>query len=132
MTMRYLLSMGSNVADKPEKLEEAMSRLAASEILAVRKATEFYETPDMAGGERRYLNAVVEIESELKAEDLDKAFKAMEVEMGRDMKARRRGDVPIDLDIVTCGGEILRPKDYSAQFFRQGMSLLDANNKKLL
>lgn len=68
------------------------------------------------------MNAVLSGYSDIPFEKLNKDLKAYELKHGRDSEARRKGEVPIDLDIVKWDGEILRPRDYAADYFRKGLT----------
>lgn len=122
--MIYVISLGSNTPDRKERMSATIELLRHDTSIIIRSTSDFYETPALGGGTRPYLNAVAEIDSEMPTEDLQARFKQMERESGRNEEARKRGDVPIDIDIVECDGEVVRPKDYNAEYYRIGKSRL--------
>ena len=65
-----------------------------------------------------YMNAVASGCTELDYCALNRLAKDFEVEYGRDADCRKRGVVPIDIDIVIWKSETLRPLDFSREFFR--------------
>lgn len=71
-----------------------------------------------------YMNAVAIGRWTQTVEKLDSLCKDYEVRNGRDLKARARNEVPVDIDIVISSGKILRPKDYRCDFFRIGFRQL--------
>lgn len=68
------------------------------------------------------MNAVFSGYSYIPFEKLNENLKSYELQHGRDSEARRKGRVPIDLDIVKWNHEILRPRDYAADYFRKGLT----------
>jgi len=93
------LGLGSNVGDRRGNLA------AAAEALGARRISSFYETAPQGEvlDQPDFLNAVVEIETELGPEDLLKQCKAIESELGRRAGGVRHGPRPIDIDILLLG-----------------------------
>lgn len=93
------LGLGSNVGDRHKNL------MAAAETLGARRISSVYETAPQ--GEVRdqpdFLNAVVEIETELGPEELLAECKRLEAELGRRTGGVRHGPRPIDIDILLLG-----------------------------
>lgn len=114
----FYLSLGSNCGDRRQAICQAVERLR--ERVSVVQVSELYETPDAHGGPKRYLNAVAHVRTEASAEEMERICKNLELKAGRDEAARRRGDVPIDIDPVIFNGQIIRPRDYQALFFQTG------------
>ncbi|MDE6237161.1 MAG: 2-amino-4-hydroxy-6-hydroxymethyldihydropteridine diphosphokinase [Muribaculaceae bacterium] len=118
MKSKVILSFGSNCGMREEQLRAAISfchdffyNIAVSSI---------YETPEVHGQGDPYLNAVMRGETELTEEELSKVLKDYEYSSRRDEEARRKGVVPIDIDIVKWEDRIIRPWDYDQEFFRIG------------
>ncbi len=103
--MRGYLGLGSNVGDREEKLrrarelltEHGVSVLRTSSIYETEPEGEFLDQPD-------FLNACVEIETELGPEDLLDVCKVVERELGRMVAGPRHGPRPIDVDLLLLGG----------------------------
>ncbi|MDE6338577.1 MAG: hypothetical protein K2K97_02170, partial [Muribaculaceae bacterium] len=57
--------------------------------------------------------------------------KNYEKENGRNAEARKRGDVPIDIDIVVWNGEVVREHDFVCNFFRIGLRTLRSVDKEI-
>ena len=93
------LGLGSNVGDRKGNLK------AAADALGALRMSSIYETAPQ--GEVRdqpdFLNAVVEIETELGPEELLARCKQIESELGRQEGGVRHGPRPIDIDILLLG-----------------------------
>ena len=118
MSHQLVISLGSNLTPRQRRVEEAMHWL--QEVLDGYSASSIYETPEIHGHGRPYMNAVVEGEVSLEPDEFNRMLKRYEEQNGRDAEARSRGEVPIDLDLVVADGDILRPRDYARSFFRIG------------
>jgi 2-amino-4-hydroxy-6-hydroxymethyldihydropteridine diphosphokinase len=93
------LGLGSNVGDRRGYLMDAAERLGAQRMSSVYETApqgEVLDQPD-------FLNAVIEIETNLGPEDLLKKCKQIEAELGRRDEAVRHGPRPIDVDILLMG-----------------------------
>ena len=73
----------------------------------------------------KYMNAVISGFTDIPFETLNASLKEYELSHGRDSESRRRGEVPIDIDIVKWNGNIIRPRDYSADYFRKGLAEIE-------
>ncbi len=113
-----VIGVGSNCGDRDAAMADAIRELLG--LLSGGRASSVYETPAAGGGTRPYLNAVVAGVTTLPDAELNRRLKRYEVLHGRDLASRLRGDVPIDLDLVLSGGEVVRPRDFSQRFFRIG------------
>ena len=71
-----------------------------------------------------YGNALLRLRSRLSVEDFERLSKAYEKACGRTAEAKSRGEICIDIDLVTADGQILRD-DYYAPYFAEGLRLLD-------
>lgn len=116
----FVFSLGSDFGNREKAVRESIAWL--SKILHDSVASEIYETPPVGHNGSNYINAVVHGRCEIRLQELERMCKRYELEHGRDEEARREKRVPIDVDIVMAGGEVLRPKDYGCNFFRLGYS----------
>lgn len=73
----------------------------------------------------KYMNAVISGYIDIPFETLNANLKEYELKHGRDSEARKKGEVPIDLDIVRWNGEIIRPRDYASDYFRKGLTEIE-------
>ncbi|HEU4355159.1 MAG TPA: 2-amino-4-hydroxy-6-hydroxymethyldihydropteridine diphosphokinase [Actinomycetota bacterium] len=97
------LALGANLGDRLASLQRATDLLAAVPGVAVVRASRVYETDPVGGPDQPdYLNAVVEVRTDLPPHDLLKACLHVETRMGR-VRAERWGPRPIDVDLLTYG-----------------------------
>lgn len=121
--IRLTLCLGSNCGDRVASVAEALEWIEMH--LEDPAASAIYETPAYGHEGAPYMNAVAE--GYLPASMLttfEKECKIYETAHGRDAEARLENRVPIDIDIVVAGEDILRPTDYRCSFFRRGLSML--------
>lgn len=118
--IKVVIGLGSNFGDRRAAVEQAMKWL--SEKLIDMRSSKIYETPAFGDSGAPYMNAVVTgyYRNLCSLETLEKACKRYEIDHGRDDYARSNKFVPIDIDIVMAGHQILRPADFSRSFFRIG------------
>jgi 2-amino-4-hydroxy-6-hydroxymethyldihydropteridine diphosphokinase len=77
-------------------------------------ASSIYETEPQAGavGQDDFLNACIEVQTELDPDELLRTAKQIEVELGRDPNAERHASRPIDIDILIVEGTRIDKADY--------------------
>jgi 2-amino-4-hydroxy-6-hydroxymethyldihydropteridine diphosphokinase len=77
-------------------------------------ASSVYETEPQAGavGQDDFLNACIEVETDLDPDHLLATVKQIEVELGRDPNAARHASRPIDIDILIVEGTRIDRPDY--------------------
>jgi 2-amino-4-hydroxy-6-hydroxymethyldihydropteridine diphosphokinase len=107
------LGLGSNQGDRLAELRRAVAGLAALPGVAVTAASGVWETEHVGVGvQAPYLNACVEVRTELSPLGLLEALKGLEAAAGRRPDGHRQPR-PIDLDILlyadlVCAGPQLR------------------------
>jgi 2-amino-4-hydroxy-6-hydroxymethyldihydropteridine diphosphokinase len=98
------LGLGSNVGDRRVNLQAAVEDLWAHgiEVLA---ASSVYETEPVGEvlDQREFLNACLQIETELDPHGLLDACKAVERALGREPGGVHHGPRPIDVDVLLLG-----------------------------
>jgi 2-amino-4-hydroxy-6-hydroxymethyldihydropteridine diphosphokinase len=94
-------------------LRAAVAALESRDIRML-AASSVYETEPQAGavGQDDFLNACVEVEASLDADELLATAKRIEVELGRDPSAERHASRPIDIDILMVEGARIDRPDY--------------------
>ena len=112
------LSFGSNHGDRMRNVAAAIGWFQT--VATGCRVSSIYETPDVTGHGAPYMNAVASGCTELDYCALNRLAKDFEVEYGRDADCRKRGVVPIDIDIVIWKSETLRPLDFSREVFQIG------------
>jgi 2-amino-4-hydroxy-6-hydroxymethyldihydropteridine diphosphokinase len=80
----------------------------------IRARSHAYETEPQAGavGQQDFLNACIEVETDLDPRELLDTAKCIEVELGRDPAAPRHSPRPLDIDILIIAGERVQAPDY--------------------
>ena len=110
MTTAYL-GLGANLGDRLANLQRAVDLLAEVSGLRVARSSRVYETEPVGGPEQpEYLNAVVEVETDLAPHDLLEACLSLETRMGR-VRAEPWGPRTIDVDVLTYGDETIDEPD---------------------
>jgi 2-amino-4-hydroxy-6-hydroxymethyldihydropteridine diphosphokinase len=102
--VRGYLGLGSNEGDRLANLRAARDRLARS--LSVTASSSVYETAPQGEvlDQADFLNAVVEVETDLGPHELLEVCKEVERELGREPAGVRHGPRPIDVDLLMLGG----------------------------
>jgi 2-amino-4-hydroxy-6-hydroxymethyldihydropteridine diphosphokinase len=105
VAVRGYLGLGSNQGDRLAALRAARDALRGHGVEVI-GASSVYETAPQGEVEDQpdFLNACLEVETELRPEDLLDACKAVERELGRVPGGARHGPRPIDVDVLLLGG----------------------------
>jgi len=102
------LSLGANLGDRTVQLRKALAALAAQPRITPVRVSRLYETEPVGHlNQPLFLNAVVEIKTDLDPLELLNAVKGIETELGR-VPGERWGPRHIDIDIVLWGPLVLR------------------------
>ncbi len=98
--MRYYLALGTNDGDKENNIKRAIDALKS--LGEIKKVSSFHTTKPWGYKEQEdFLNAAIEIESNLEPEDMLHAIKEIEQKLGR-KRTFRWGPRIIDIDILLC------------------------------
>ena len=103
------LCLGSNSGDRLKFIEQAVSFLNLAENIKIVRTTALYETePWGIKNQNWFLNMIVEIKTNLKAQDLLLKCLNIEKTLGRNReKEQKWGERPIDIDIIFYDKEII-------------------------
>ncbi len=105
---RGFLGLGSNVGERREHLQAAVDALPAHGVRVVRSSST-YDTDPVGEvlDQPAFLNACLEVATDLGPEELLDACKAVEREHGRTLEGTpgyvRHGPRPIDVDVLLLG-----------------------------
>jgi 2-amino-4-hydroxy-6-hydroxymethyldihydropteridine diphosphokinase len=102
MAEHAYLALGSNLGDRLAMLQRAVDLLDTRPGIDVVRSSRVYETEPIGPPQPSYLNAVVEVRTDLEPVDLLKECLAIEDELGR-VRAERWGPRTIDIDVLTYG-----------------------------
>lgn len=119
------LGLGCNLANRDENLDRALAALQGTGGIQITAVSERIETEPVGGpaGQGNFLNAAVQVETDLSPEELLAAVKDIELRMGR-KPGPRWGPREIDIDILlygsethsTCELEIPHPRMHERRF----------------
>lgn len=125
--MKATIAVGSNTGNRIQAVDDAIHFLGS--ICEITRCSDIYESPDITGSGRRYMNAVLTAMYTEEIEKLKGLIKDYEFSQGRTSDVRERGEVPIDIDIVVWGESIERPADFNATYFKTGFSQIDNGDR---
>lgn len=110
MTTTYI-ALGSNMGDRLNYLEKALSCFKQYHQLELKKASSVYETPPWGKTDQSpFLNCVLEIDTSFTPQMLLETLREIERQLGRERK-EKWGPRTIDLDILLYGDEIINTTD---------------------
>ncbi|HNX28841.1 MAG TPA: 2-amino-4-hydroxy-6-hydroxymethyldihydropteridine diphosphokinase [Syntrophomonadaceae bacterium] len=105
-TITYL-SLGSNIGFKRQNIERAVKLIGEIDGISVTKISSFYETePWGKKDQENFINAAVEIVTDISPVRLLKELQKIEIKMGR-QQLEKWGPRIIDIDILLFGDEVL-------------------------
>jgi 2-amino-4-hydroxy-6-hydroxymethyldihydropteridine diphosphokinase len=100
------LGLGSNIGDRQVNLRDAVERLASDEIRVLRRSSLYESAPQELLEQPWFLNAVVEVETNLFPMQLLARLREIERAMGR-RHVTPKGPRNIDLDILFYGRSVI-------------------------
>lgn len=102
---RCYIGIGSNIGDRQAYIDKAIEELKSSKAIKVKRVSAIYETEAVSDIKQgKFLNGVIEIETDFKARPLLKELNRIEEKLGR-KRTVRDGPRTIDLDILYYGDE---------------------------
>ncbi len=102
------IAIGSNLGDPLQKARNAIRALEQAADIHVRSCSSLYSSSPMGPQDQPdYVNAVIEIETDLEPLALLDQTQAIELEHGRVRKAERWGPRTLDLDILLYDQQII-------------------------
>lgn len=109
--VQAFIGLGSNLGKREDSIERAIAALAQTPCLFVRRWSELYESePVGIPNQPWFVNAVVEIETDLSPYELLAVCKQIERSLGRRERVRY-GPREIDLDILLYDDMIVNEPD---------------------
>jgi 2-amino-4-hydroxy-6-hydroxymethyldihydropteridine diphosphokinase len=107
--VRAFVGLGSNLGDRESTLRAAVGRLRGLEGTEVRAVSRFRNTEPVGYLDQpRFLNGVVELETDLSARELLETLLGLERSLGRDRsKSPPQGPRTLDLDLLLYGDETI-------------------------
>ena len=103
------IGLGSNLSEPLQQLERACVALNKISHSRVTKCSSFYTSKPMGPADQPdYINAVLELDTSLTAQDLLLALQAIEQLQGRDRSGDRWGARTLDLDLLLYGSDVIK------------------------
>jgi 2-amino-4-hydroxy-6-hydroxymethyldihydropteridine diphosphokinase len=106
--VRAYVGVGSNLGDRWAHLSLAARRIRAGSRVALLRASRVWDAAPMGPPQPRYLNAALEIETELTPGALLVLLQAIEQDAGRVRGPVRWAARTLDLDILLYGDQLVR------------------------
>jgi 2-amino-4-hydroxy-6-hydroxymethyldihydropteridine diphosphokinase len=100
------VGLGSNLGEREANLAKASSKLAALDGVELERSSWVFDSAALGPEQPRYLNAVVELRTQLSPAELLEQLKTLERRLGR-LPTERWGPRAIDLDILLWGERIV-------------------------
>jgi len=100
------LGLGSNMGNRKLHLKQACTKLSSHPKIQIKKTSSLYETDPIGPKQRRFLNAVIQIKTELTPGALLRLAKKIEKIQGR-KKTVFWGPRPLDVDILLFGHKMI-------------------------
>lgn len=110
-----VILVGSNHGSREAIIDAVMLRLSG--LLDGFRRSPAIESPDAAGNAAPYLNAVCSGSVDCPLDKFTRLTKSLEMEWGRTAESKLTGIVEVDIDIVMWGGDVLRPREVSSDYF---------------
>ncbi len=107
MSVTAYVGLGSNLGDRQNYLDRAIQALQDHANIEVTQISSYYETEPIGGppGQPDFLNAVVELQTDLAPEELLEVLQDIEQDLGR-VRRERHGPRTIDLDLLLYGNVV--------------------------
>ena len=110
MGARAFLGLGTNLGDRLANLQRAVDLLAATSGIRVVRSSRVYETAPVGPPQPDFLNAVIEVDTDLEPHDLLAAAAAVERALHR-VRDVRWGPRTIDVDVLTYDDQMIDTPD---------------------
>ena len=102
------LSLGSNSGDRIGYVQQAASLIGSTEGISIVRTSSFYETePWGMNSDTWFVNAVVEIKTNLSPQKLLEECQRIETQLGRTRTSAEYADRTIDIDILFYNKDII-------------------------
>ena len=110
--MRAFIGLGGNLGEPAVAFRAAVAELRGIGLVA-RVSSLYDSAPRDLVDQPRFLNAALELETDLSPLDLLAELKRLELALGRDPETRRWGPRVIDLDILSFDGRCVTDPEHS-------------------
>ena len=105
------IGIGSNLGDSLKNCQYAVENLSGSEEIKLIRASSFYRTEPIGMESQNYfVNAVVEVQTDISARNLLQILQTIENDMGR-KRETKGGPRIIDLDLLFYGQNVIKEQN---------------------
>ena len=104
------LGLGTNLGDRLANLQRAVDVLSATPGVRIVRSSRIYETAPVGPAQPDFLNAVIEVDTDLEPHDLLAAAAAVERDLER-VRDVRWGPRTIDVDILSFDDRVIDTPD---------------------
>ena len=118
-----VLSIGSNSKDREWQVKNCIAWL--KDKLHGVTVSDIYNSKAANGVDPDYLNAVMKAKCREELPEITDMLKKYETVCGRTPMSKKKGDIPMDLDIIIWNNEIIRETDYNQHYFQIGWQQLN-------
>jgi 2-amino-4-hydroxy-6-hydroxymethyldihydropteridine diphosphokinase len=109
--MIAVIALGSNEGDRLQYLKNAVLALESLPVIKITKKSNIYQSQAVGGvTEKPFLNAVIEVQTELTPHQLLKVLQEIENQNGR-IRKEKWGDRTLDLDLISVENEIIESEE---------------------
>ena len=110
MAIMAYIGFGANLGNREATFHKALETLSGLEGITVCNSSKLYDTEpvNLSDGGPRFLNAAIEIETELSPKQLASKMREVELCLGKSREHRSDISRVIDLDLLLFGNEIVR------------------------
>ncbi len=111
MKKPVFIGLGSNMGHKRDNVEQAAAAISNIPEVDLIRCSSLYQTEPWGNTDQDvFINQVIEVETDLSAQELLRALQDIEIKMGRQRK-EKWGPRIIDLDILLYGNEVMDDLD---------------------
>lgn len=112
MRSRYVVGLGANIGQPEEALGAALAALEADGRTRIRARSSLYRSAPHDADGPDFLNAVIEVDSELQPRELLELMQSIEQAAGRE-RPYRNAPRTLDLDLLLAGDRIIEEEGLS-------------------
>ena len=106
------IGLGSNLGDRRANIIDAIDRMGKLPTTKVVRSSSLYESEPHGDAKTWFVNSVIELDTDLLADQLLKRLKAIEEAMGRKrVKGKRWGSRIIDLDLLLFDSQTITKRN---------------------
>lgn len=117
---RIVLGLGSNTPEAEANIRKAIIFLSDKFPDLIHSSVYKTEPEGDAVPGTQYYNAVAKAFTDLTTDEVTSILKAYETENGRCVALKKKGIIPIDIDLVIYGDSVLRAHEVHCKYFRIG------------